>query len=135
LFLQTKDLQQYIKYKKLRADVRRLTIKIRRDDWDKSVKFLERDITGMQRRGFKIFKKLQLETNDQIQTNPISQEEWKKHYSKLWHSPGTQERNGDEDDTTAIINGEDITMEELDFILKNKEPKKSRNRHFECRTI
>jgi hypothetical protein len=70
LFLQIKDPHQYIKYKKRRAEVTRLTRKIRRDDWDKFVKSLEHDITGTQRRGFKIFKKLQLETNDQIQTNP-----------------------------------------------------------------
>ena len=35
--------------------------KAKREDWDKYVKTLERDITGTQRRGFKIFKKPQLQ--------------------------------------------------------------------------
>jgi cytochrome c peroxidase len=35
-----------------------MTRRQRRDDWDKFFKTLERDITGTQRRGFKIFKQL-----------------------------------------------------------------------------
>jgi hypothetical protein len=33
-YLQTEDPQQHIKYKKLRAEVRKLTRKTRRDDWN-----------------------------------------------------------------------------------------------------
>ena len=58
-------MEQYIEYKKHRAIVRKMTRKQRRDDWDKFVKTLERDITGTQRditgtqrRGFKIFKQI-----------------------------------------------------------------------------
>jgi hypothetical protein len=95
-YLQTKDPQQHIKYKKLRAEVRKLTRKTRRDDWNKYVKSLECDITGPQRIGFKILKKLRLEVNDQIQTNLISHDEWKAHYSKLWFNPDIQAEEEDE---------------------------------------
>jgi hypothetical protein len=39
-------LQQLIKYKELGAEVKKLTREIRRDDWDKFVRSLERDLTG-----------------------------------------------------------------------------------------
>jgi hypothetical protein len=47
--------------KKHRAIVRKMTRRQRREDWDKFVKTLERDITGTPRRGFKIYKQLQLQ--------------------------------------------------------------------------
>jgi hypothetical protein len=40
----------------LRAEVHKLTRKIRREDWDAFVKRLERDITDVQRMGFKVLK-------------------------------------------------------------------------------
>jgi hypothetical protein len=58
IYLQTKDLQQHIKYKKLTADIKKLTRRTQRVDWDKFVKSLVCDLTGLQRRGFKILKKL-----------------------------------------------------------------------------
>jgi len=48
-----------------------MTRRQRREDWDKFVKTLERDITGTQRRGFKIFKQLQLQERDKLKTDPI----------------------------------------------------------------
>ena len=48
-----------------------MTRKQRRMDWDKFVKTLERDITGTQRRGFKIFKQLQLQERDKLKIDPI----------------------------------------------------------------
>jgi len=39
----------YIEYKRLRAIVRKKKRSQRRDDWDKFVKTLERDISGTQR--------------------------------------------------------------------------------------
>ena len=57
-----------IQNKKNRAIVRKITRKQRRDDWDKCVKILERDITGTQRRDFKIFKQLQLQERDKLKT-------------------------------------------------------------------
>ena len=44
----------------------------RREDWDKFVKALERYITGTQRRGFKIFKQLQLQERDKLRIEPIT---------------------------------------------------------------
>lgn len=58
IYLQTKQIQHYTEYKKLRAKVRKLTRKYRREDWDKFVKSIECNITGPQRRGFKYYKKL-----------------------------------------------------------------------------
>jgi hypothetical protein len=77
--LQTKQIQ----HQKLSAKVRKLSRKYRRADWDKFVKSLERDITGPQRRGFKIFKKLQMETKDKLQINMIPKEDWINHYKTL----------------------------------------------------
>jgi len=48
-----------------------MTRRQRRDDWDKFVKTLERDITGTQRRGFKILKQLQLQERDKLKIDPI----------------------------------------------------------------
>jgi hypothetical protein len=118
-YLQTKDPQQHIKYKKLRAEVSKITRRIWQNDWDKFVKSLEQDITDPQRRGFKILKKPQLEVNDQIQTNLIPKKDWKTHYSKLWFNPDIQEE-GDEEMVETTDYEEDIIMEELDLILKKK---------------
>ena len=82
-YLQNKTMEHYIEYKKHRAIVRKITRNQRRDDWDKFVKTLERDITGTQRRGFKIFKQLQLEERDKLKIVPITETEWKEHYGKL----------------------------------------------------
>ena len=60
-----------------------MTRRQRRDDWDKFLKTLERDITGTQRRGFKMFKQLQLQERDKFKINPITKTEWKEYYGKL----------------------------------------------------
>ena len=57
-----------------------MTRKQRRDDWDKFVKTLVRDITGTQRRGFKIFEQLQLQERDKLKIDPITKTEWKEYY-------------------------------------------------------
>jgi hypothetical protein len=81
-------------------------------------------MTGPQRRGFKILKKLQLEVKDQIQTNLMSKEDWKTHYSKLWFNPDIQEK-GDEEMVKTTDYEKDITMEELDLVLKKAKNRKS----------
>jgi hypothetical protein len=48
-YLQNKTVERYIEYKTDRAIVRKMTRRQRRDDWDKFVKTLDRDITGTQR--------------------------------------------------------------------------------------
>jgi hypothetical protein len=75
--------EHFIEYKNQQAIVRKITRKQWRDDWEKFVKSLERDITGKQRLGFQIFKQLQLEERDKLKINPISKMEWKKYYEKL----------------------------------------------------
>jgi len=47
--LQNKTVEHYIEYKKHRAIIRKMTRRQRRDDWDKVVKTLERDIRRKQR--------------------------------------------------------------------------------------
>jgi hypothetical protein len=54
-----------------------MTRRQRTEDWDKLVKTLERDITGTQRRGFKIFKQLQIQERDKLKIDPITKTEWK----------------------------------------------------------
>jgi len=61
-----------------------MTRKQTRDDRDKFVKTLEKGITGTQRRGFKIFKQLQLQERDKLRIDPITKTEWKEYYGKLW---------------------------------------------------
>jgi hypothetical protein len=63
-YLQNKTVQHFIEYKKQRAIVRKMTRKQRRDNWEKFVKSLERDITGTQGLGFKMYKHLQLQERD-----------------------------------------------------------------------
>jgi hypothetical protein len=60
-----------------------MTRRQRREDWDKLVKILERDITGTQRRGFKIFKQLQLQERNKLKIDPITKTEWKEYYRNL----------------------------------------------------
>ena len=52
-----------------------MTRKQKRDYWDKFVKTFERDITGAQRRGLKIFKQLQLQERDKLKIDPITKTE------------------------------------------------------------
>jgi hypothetical protein len=52
IYLQSKNTVDYIKYKKLRTEVRKVSRKICREDWNKYVKLLEHDITGPQTTGF-----------------------------------------------------------------------------------
>ena len=54
-----------------------MTRRQRRDDWDKFVERLERDITGTQKRGFKVFKQLQLKERDRLNIDSITKTEWK----------------------------------------------------------
>ena len=77
-YLQNKTVDYYLEYKRHRAIVRKVTQMQRRDDWDKFVKTLERDITGTQRRGFKIFKQLQLQERVKLKINAITKTEWKE---------------------------------------------------------
>jgi hypothetical protein len=44
----------------------------RRENWDKFVKTLESNITGTQRRDFKIFKQLPLQERDELKIDPIT---------------------------------------------------------------
>jgi len=65
-YLQNKTMDYYIEYKRHGAIVRKMTQGQRRDDWEKFVKTLERDVTGTQRRGFKIFTQLQMQERDKL---------------------------------------------------------------------
>ena len=67
-----------------------MTRRQRRDDWDKIVKILERNTTGTQRRGYKIFKQLQLHERDKLKIDPIPNTEWKEYYGKLWNEQGSK---------------------------------------------
>jgi len=77
-----------------------MTRKQRRDDWDKFVKTLERDITGTQRRGFKIFKELrvQLQESYKLKVDSITKKEWKEYYGKLWNEQGSKGEEGTEEE-------------------------------------
>ena len=105
-----------------------MTRKQRRDDWDKFVKTLERDITGTQRRGFKIFKLLQLQERDKLKIDPITKMEWKEYYGKLWNEQGSKGEEGTEEERSSegTEDNEDmITREELNEVLTHAKNRKS----------
>jgi len=105
-----------------------LTAKQRREEWDKFVKTLERDITGTQRRGFKIFKHLQLQERDKLKIDPITKTEWKEYYGKLWNEQGSKGKEESEEErrSEGTDDNEDmITIEELNEVLKQAKNRKS----------
>ena len=79
IYLQNKTMDYYIEYKRHPEIVSKMTRRQRRDDLDKFVKTLERDTRGTQRRGFKIFKQLQLQEKDKLKIDPITKTEWKEY--------------------------------------------------------
>ena len=93
-----------------------MTRRQRRDDWDKFVKTLERDITGTQKRGFKVFKQLQLKERDRLNIDSITKTEWEEFYGKLWNEQGCkgEERIEEERRSEGTDVNEDMTtIEEL----------------------
>jgi len=140
-YLQNKTVEQYIEYKKHRAIVRKTTRRQRRDDWDKFVKTLERDITetqrditgtqrditgtqrditGTQRRGFKMFKQLQLHGRDKLKIDPITKSEWKEYCGKLWNEQESKGEEGTEEERRSEVTDDNegmITIEELNKVL------------------
>jgi len=105
-----------------------MTRRQRRDDWDKFVKTLERDITGTQRRSFKIFKQLQLQERGKLKIDPITKMEWKEYYGKLWNEQGSKGEEVTEEEGRSEgteYNGDMITIEELNEVLKHAKNRKS----------
>jgi hypothetical protein len=99
-----------------------------RDDWEKSVKSLERGTTGTQKLGFKIFKQLQLQERNKLKINPISKTEGKEYYTKLWN----EQCNNGEEGIEKEIRNEKInkntyikTMEELNKAFKHEKTGKA----------
>ena len=87
-----------------------MTRKQRRMDWDKFVKTLERDITGTQRRGFKIFKQLQLQERDNLKIDLITETEWKEYYGKLWNEQGNNGEEGTEEERRSEVTDDNEDM-------------------------
>ena len=101
--------------------MRKMTRSQRREDWDKFVKTLERDITGTQRRGFKIFKQLQLQERDKLKIDPITKTEWIEYYRKLWNQQDSKGEEGTEEERSSEVTDDTedmITIEELNKVLK-----------------
>jgi len=89
---------------------------------------LERDITGTQRRDFKIFKQLQHHEGDNLKIDPITKGEWKDYYGKLWNEQGNkgEEKSEEERRSEGTDDNEDmITIEELNKVLKQARNRKS----------
>jgi len=105
-----------------------MTRRQRREDSDKFVKTLERGITGTQRRGFKIFKQLQLQERDKLKIDLITKTEWKVYYGKLWIEQGSkgEEESEEERRSEGTDDNEDvITIKELNKVLKQTKNRKS----------
>ena len=120
-YLQNKTVDYYIEYKRHRAIVRKMTRIQRRDDWDKFLKTLERDVTGTQRRGFKYLNSYKCK-KDKLKIDPITKTEWKEYYGKLWNEQGSKGEEGIEEERKSDgtdDNEEMITIEELNEVLKH----------------
>jgi len=87
-----------------------MTRRQRRDNWDKFVKILERDITGTQRRGFKIFKQLQLQERDKLKIAPITKTEWKEYYEKFRNEQGSKGEEGTEEERRSEVTADNEDM-------------------------
>jgi hypothetical protein len=77
---------------------------------------LERDITGTQRRGFKIFKQLQLQERDKLKIDPRTKTEWKEYYGYLRNDQDSKGEKVIEEEgrSEGTDDNEDmITIEEL----------------------
>ena len=103
-----------IEYKRLVANVKRETRKIKRQCWETFVSRIEHDLHGRQINAYKIIKNLNRTEKDNLQFNPITEHKWLNYYQKLW----TKQFN---DNTTEkkcaklTENSVDlITMEELE---------------------
>ena len=91
------------------------------------MKTLERDITETQRRGFKIFKQLQLQERDKLKIDRITKTEWKEYYRKLWNEQDSKGEEGIEEErrSEGTDDNEDIKIEELNEVLKHAKNRKS----------
>jgi hypothetical protein len=100
--------EHYIEYKRRRAIVRKMTGRQRRDDWDKFVKTLERDIT-------------------KLKIDPITETEWREYYGKLWNELGSNSEKGIDEKGSERTddNGDMMTMVELNKVLKHAEKGKA----------
>jgi hypothetical protein len=119
-YLQNKTIEHYTEYKKHRVIVRKMTRR-QRADWDKFVKTVKWDTTGTQRRGFRVFKQLQLQERDKLKIDPITKTEWKKYYRKLWNEQGSKGEEGTEKERSSEVtddNEDMITIEE--YLNKQK---------------
>jgi hypothetical protein len=112
--LQSRSREDYISYKKLRAEVRKLSRTIKRPARDKFVKSLEHDVTGAQRIEFKTSKNLKMKENDRLKLNLIPKDAWKKHYTEVWKTETTVEENTEAEDDEIDENTEEISQEELE---------------------
>jgi hypothetical protein len=66
-----------IEYKHKRAIVRKLSRKLQNENWEIFIKNLEKDVTGPQHCGFKVFRRLQEESTDRIAITGITDEKWR----------------------------------------------------------
>ena len=120
-WLCTKQQEDYINYKHRRALVHRLSRTAKRESWNQFVSRLERDITGAQRHGFKIFKNLKETTDDRAKIDVISEEEWLKYYGKLLVTEDVLQTI--ETKHSGELNA--ITMHELETVLKQAKNRKA----------
>ena len=120
-WLNSSKLQDHIEYKQQRATVRKLTRQVQKESWEQFVKRLEKDLTGRQKFGFKIFKNLNSEITDNAKLNIIPDEKWITYYKQLL----VNEDQSYETDTKNINELNAIKMIDLDQALKNSKNRKA----------
>jgi len=73
-----------------------------------------------------IFKQLQLQEREKLKIDPTTRTEWKEYYGKLWNEQGSKGVEGiEEERSEGMDDNEDITIEELNEVLKHAKNRKS----------
>ena len=70
-------------YKRLAANVKRETRKIKRQCWETYVSRTEHDLHGHQLNAYKIIKNLNRTEKDNLQLNPIPEHTWLDYYQNF----------------------------------------------------
>jgi hypothetical protein len=99
----------------------KLSRKAKRESWEQFIRRLERDVTGSQRYGFRVFKNLESEETDRTRVSGITEEQWLAYYEKLL----VNGKEITEIETTVMNEFNQISLEELENALDSSGNRKA----------
>ncbi|KAJ4440008.1 hypothetical protein ANN_08139 [Periplaneta americana] len=117
-FLQTKELEDEIDYKRKRAIAKWETRKRHREKWNDFVSRLERDLTLPRPKTFKILKKINSEIKENVVINPIPNEFLLDYFKNIWFQKNISLTLQTSNNNTTDI----ITYDELIEVLAGERP-------------